>query len=152
MTQRVAKEIPLSSLTIRKYEKPHTKDERMLIKRFCLSIGLLEPGDSRDIIIDILTVFIEKAKQRQALTINELIEETKTIRRKLSLSEKGCSEPNIRRQVLRLKNAGLVEKQKNKYRIKEFLSTEELTQDVVKKKADEILERVLLYAKAIDNI
>ncbi len=152
MTQRVAKEIPLSSLTIRKYEKPHTEDKRMLIKRFCLSIGLLEPGDSRDIIIDILTVFIEKAKQRQALTINELIEETKTIRRKLSLSEKGCSEPNIRRQVLRLKNAGLVEKQKNKYRIKEFLSTEELTQDVVKKKADEIIERVLLYAKAIDNI
>jgi hypothetical protein len=39
-------------------------DGRELVRKFCLSTGLLQPGDSRDVMVDILYVLL-KARQRK---------------------------------------------------------------------------------------
>jgi len=51
--RNVCKEIPLAEITLRKYERPSDLSKRDLIRKLCLSIGLLQPGDSRDIIVDV---------------------------------------------------------------------------------------------------
>ena len=66
VVQKVAKEIPLSQMTLRKYEKPRNLSKRELVKKVCLSLGLLQPGDSRDVIVDILVVLL---RHRKGLTI-----------------------------------------------------------------------------------
>ena len=63
----ISKDTPLSEITFRRYEKPNAK-ARELVRKFCLSIGLLQPGDSRDIIVDILQVLIQSSKQKQMLS------------------------------------------------------------------------------------
>ena len=59
MTQTISKDTPLIEITLRKYEKPYFEDKRDLVRKYCLSLGLLQPGDSRDIIVDILHVIID---------------------------------------------------------------------------------------------
>ena len=58
------KDIPLSEITLRKYEKPNNLEKRELIRKICLSLGLLQLGDSRDIIVDILMVLVEANKNK----------------------------------------------------------------------------------------
>ena len=53
---KISKDIPLAEITLRKYEKPTNLKGRDLVRKLCLSIGLLQPGDSRDVIVDILNV------------------------------------------------------------------------------------------------
>src|SRR3989338_5158478 len=50
---KISKDTPLAELTLRKYEKPYTMSRRDLMRKICLSTGLLQPGDSRDSIVDI---------------------------------------------------------------------------------------------------
>ena len=45
---KVSKDIPLNEITLRRYEKPNLQG-RELVRKLCLSIGLLQPGDSRDV-------------------------------------------------------------------------------------------------------
>ncbi len=59
---KISRDTPLAEITLRKYEKP-TMSERELVRKFCLSIGLLQPGDSRDVVVDVLHVLL-KAKQK----------------------------------------------------------------------------------------
>ena len=60
MAKKVSKDIPLAEITLRKYEKPGELSKRDLIKKLCLSVGLLQPGDSRDVIVDIFYVLKEE--------------------------------------------------------------------------------------------
>ena len=60
----IAKDMPLAEITLRRYEKPANLSERELVRKLCLSVGLLQPGDSRDVIVDVLNVLI-KAKKMQ---------------------------------------------------------------------------------------
>ena len=62
------KDIPLSEITLRKYEKPNNLEKRELVRKICLSLGLLQLGDSRDIIVDILMVLIESNKNKEEIT------------------------------------------------------------------------------------
>jgi len=55
-------ETPLMEITLRRYESPHNLNKRDTLKKLCLSLGLLQPGDSRDVIVDILLV-LERAKK-----------------------------------------------------------------------------------------
>ena len=151
MAAKVAKEIPLSSITLRKYEKPYQAGERELVKKYCLSVGLLEPGDSRDVIVDLLIVLLKASSDKKMLIVEDIVRLTADERKHHKLDDKGCSEPNIRRQLLRLKNLGIVEKMQSKYRIKEFMSLTEIAEEVVKKRTEDILNRIILYSKAIDN-
>ena len=115
-------DFPLAEITLRKYESPYSLSQRELVKKICLSLGLLQPGDSRDVIVDILLVLLESNKSKRALTSDEVKEKVIESRKAASCDEKGIAESNIRRQLKRLRDIMLVEKAENKYRISEFES------------------------------
>ena len=113
-------DIPLAEVTLRKYEPPYGSNRRELVKKVCLSLGLLQPGDSRDVIVDILLVLLESNKSKRALSSDEIQQKVIESRKTSSCEEKGIAESNIRRQLKRLRDIMLVEKSENKYRISEF--------------------------------
>ena len=120
------REVPLSEITLRRYEKPYTSSKRELIRKVCLSLGLLQPGDSRDIVVDVLLVLEEARIQNKWLSSFEVKDLVEASRRSASLEIKGIAESNIRRQLKRLRDILLVDKQENLYRISEFASLHEL--------------------------
>ena len=146
--KNISTDTPLSEITFRKYEKPSNLDQRELTRKICLSIGLLQPGDSRDVIVDILNVLIQN--KTKELNSEEIKNEVIKLRKKHKLQLKGIAASNIRRQLRRLRSLFLVEKIKNNYRITEFdnlINTfeEKIEQFYLKS----ILERVKEYFKAI---
>lgn len=60
-------ETPLMEITLRRYESPSNLNERETLKKICFSLGLLQPGDSRDIIVDILLI-LEEAKKHKKIS------------------------------------------------------------------------------------
>ena len=151
--KKVSSETPLFELTLRKYEKPQTKKERVLVKRLCLSLGLLQPGDSRDVIVDVLHVLFRSRKKKQLLSVDD-IEKKVVMNRKLhKLQLQGIAPSNIRRQVKRLRNLMLVEKVKSKYRISEFLEVGEIFAEKIEKFLLEgVVQRVKEYLSAADEL
>ena len=108
----ISKDTPLAEITLRKYEKPHNEMSLYDIsRRVLLSLGLLQPGDSRDVIVDVFVVIITS----KGLNSLEIIDKTITFRKSRQVPIKGCTSPNIRRQIMRLKQMFLVEKQNNLY-------------------------------------
>ena len=120
MVKTISREIPLAEITLRRYEKPSKLSERELVRKLCLSIGLLQPGDSRDIIVDILHVLVKAKKQKKELTSDEIEKQVIEARKKQKLALHGIASSNIRRQLKRLRDLFIVEKVKNNYRINEF--------------------------------
>src|SRR3989338_8772372 len=108
MTRKiVSKDTPLAEITLRKYEKPSSDmHKRDIIKKLCLSVGLLHPGDSRDIIVDIFHVLIES---KDTLDSEEVQKRVIEYRKKRNLVLKGVAQSNIRRQLRRLRELFLVE-------------------------------------------
>ena len=103
------KETALAEITLRKYEKPADLQQRDLIKKVCLSLGLLQEADSRDVVTDILQVLIENSKQRRPLTSFEIKGLVEQNRKRHNLELRGIAESNIRRQLKKLKDLFLVE-------------------------------------------
>ena len=66
------KDIPLAEITLRRYEKPYQTEKRELIRKICLSLGLLQPGDSRDVIVDIMEVMLKAKQEKKHLSSEEL--------------------------------------------------------------------------------
>lgn len=126
-------ETPLMEIILRRYESPHNLSERDALKKICLSLGLLQPGDSRDIIVDILLVLEKAKKGKRELSAVEVKDELLEIRKKNGLSLNGTADSNIRRQLKRLRDVFLVEKVKNNYRILEFMSLEDIFNEKIKK-------------------
>lgn len=126
-------ETPLMEVTLRRYEAPHNLNERDTLKKICLSLGLLQPGDSRDIIVDILLVLENAKKDMQELSANEIKDQLIDIRKKNGLSLNGTASSNIRRQLKRLRDVFLVEKVKNNYRILEFMDLEQIFEEKIQK-------------------
>ena len=122
----VSKDIPLAEITLRKYEKPYDSSKREIIRKICLSIGLLQPGDSRDIIVDILLALEDARKDKKELTSFEVRDIVTKMRQDNSLETKGIAESNIRRQLKRLRDIMIVDKRNNLYRIAEFATLHEL--------------------------
>ena len=120
------KDIPLSEVTLRKYEKPVGLEKRELVRKICLSLGLLQLADSRDVIVDILMVLIEANKEKKRLTSDEVRVGVEGLRKKYSLEAKGLAESNIRRQLKRLRDAMLIDKVENKYYLSEHNSLKEI--------------------------
>ena len=112
----VCKEIPLAEITLRKYERPSDLSKRDLIRKLCLSIGLLQPGDSRDIIVDVFLILFNSEKP---LSSEKIQENVINYRKENNLSLTGIASSNIRRQIKRLKDIFLIEKNENGYRINE---------------------------------
>jgi|SRR3989344_222480 len=114
--RKVCREIPLAEITLRKYERPSDLSKRELIRKICLSIGLLQPGDSRDVIVDIFTILVNAEKPLGSEDIQEAVV---NFRKENNLPLIGIASSNIRRQIKRLKDVFLLEKINGGYRINE---------------------------------
>ncbi len=146
------KELPLSEITFRKYEKPYDLSKRELVKKICLSIGLLQPGDSRDIIVDVLLVLIKSVKEKKEIELGTIKQKVIELRKENNLEIKGIADSNIRRQLKRLRDLMLVEKNANSYKIAEFESLSKLFEDKIEKfLLPQIIERVKEYLSGLDR-
>lgn len=144
------RETPLAELTLRKYEKPFEIRGRELVKKLCLSLGLLQPGDSRDVIVDVFDVLL---RSREGVTAEHLESRVKEFRKIAKLPLKGIAPSNIRRQVKRLRDLYLVEKTGNLYRIAEGASLAELFEEKIEKfYLKTILERIKEYLRLMDQL
>ncbi|MBS3142584.1 hypothetical protein J4464_04320 [Candidatus Woesearchaeota archaeon] len=142
-----AKDTPLAEITLRKYEKPANIDGRDLVKKICLSLGLLQPGDSRDVIVDVLYVIL---KEKKAVTASDVEKKVIESRKKHNIPLHGIAGSNIRRQLKRLKDLLLIETIQNKYRMTENLTLLEIVEDKIEKYyLKSILERVKEYCRAV---
>ena len=152
MAKTISKDTPLSEITLRRYEKPGSISGRELVRKLCLSLGVLQPGDSRDIIVDILEVLISESKKKNLLSSEEIEKKVIESRKKHNLSTLGTASSNIRRQIRRLREIFLVEKVKNKYRITEFYNLKELFEEkIMKYFIASINERIYEYCEKIDE-
>ena len=127
------KDLPLSEITLRKYEKPAGLEKRELMRKVCLSLGLLQLGDSRDIIVDILMILNDANKTKEKISSEEIRARVEISRKKYSLETKGLAESNIRRQLKRLRDAMLIEKSENKYYLTEHVSLAEIFENSIEK-------------------
>jgi hypothetical protein len=148
----MVKDLPLGEITLRKYEKPYDSSRRELMRKICLSIGMLQPGDSRDIVVDVMMVLDSARLGKRWLSSFEIRNLVEAERKKNSLEARGLAESNIRRQLKRLGDAMLVDKQSNKYRISEFASLGELFEEKIEKfLIPQTLERVKEYFRKLDD-
>ncbi len=146
----IAKDTALAEITLRKYEIPSNLTQRELIKKLCLSIGLLQPGDSRDIIVDVLLTLTNKNKMLSAKEIEDKVIE---VRKKENLPLKGIASSNIRRQLKRLKDLFLIESISNEYRINENEKLINIFEEKIEKfYIKSIIDRIKEYFKEIDKI
>ncbi len=151
MPQTVSKEIPLGELTLRRYEKPGMAG-RDLVKKLCLSLGLLQPGDSRDVIVDVLLVLLQARQRKEMLYSESIKDKVIELRRNSNLPLFGIASSNIRRQLKRLKDLFLIESEANYYRISEFSSVSEIFQEKIESfYLQSLLARVKEYTQKVDE-
>lgn len=147
------KDIPLSEITLRKYEKPVGLEKRELIRKICLSLGLLQLGDSRDIIVDILMVLIEANKTKERLNSEEIGKRTEILRKKYSLETKGLAESNVRRQLKRLRDNMIIDKSENKYWLSENRNLKEIFENSVERFIiPQTIERIKEYLHELEKV
>lgn len=150
--KKISRDTPLMEMVLRRYEKPQSLETRDLVRKFCLSIGILQPGDSRDIIVDILYVLLRAKTEKKELaseTVKDLVIE---MRKEHNLPLLGVASSNIRRQLKRLRDVLLVEKIKNRYRITEFACLNESYKEKVEQLLlPSLLSRINEYYQEIDK-
>ncbi|MBS3064308.1 MAG: hypothetical protein J4472_00665 [DPANN group archaeon] len=143
--RKALKDTPLREITLRKYEEPSNLSRRELTKKFLLSIGLLQPGESRDVIVDIFHALLLARKNKEHLNIQQFCEKLST--------KPGASKPNIRRQLRRLKELKLIEKTSEGYRVTEFGSLQPIIDEfVLHYIVNPAIERVKQYAEHLDKL
>lgn len=144
------KDIPLSEITLRKYEKPVNLEKRELVRKICLSLGFLQLGDSRDVMVDILMVMIDSKNEK--LASEEIILRVESIRKKYSLDIKGLAESNIRRQLKRLRDGMLIDKKNNLYFLHENDSLKNIFEKNVEKfLVPQIIIRIKEYLEELEK-
>lgn len=149
MKKTISIDTPLAEITLRKYEKPKSANKRELVRKICLSLGLLQPGDSRDVAVDVLQVMLEAKKELSSTEIEKL---TITNREKHKLKILGVAPSNVRRQLLRLRDIFIVEKVKNNYRIKENSTLVSLFEENIEEYyLTSIINRVKEYLRETDR-
>jgi len=148
MAKTISRDVPLAEITLRRYEKPDFKG-RDLVRKLCLSLGLLQPGDSRDVIVDVLIVML---KAKKGLSSEEVEERVIAERKKNKLVLLGVAGSNIRRQLKRLRDIFIVEKVANNYRINENAKLSELFEEKIEKfLLPSVISRIKEYVKKIDE-
>jgi DNA-binding transcriptional ArsR family regulator len=146
---KISVDTPLAEITLRKYEKPNGESRRELVRKLCLSLGLLQPGDSRDVIVDVLQVMLESDSE---LTSTEVEHRVIERRKAAGLELLGIAPSNIRRQLLRLRDMFIVEKVKNNYRIRERTTLKAIFEENIEKYyLASIIGRVKEYADEVDR-
>ena len=143
---KMIQEVPLAEITLRRYEKPYETSQRELVRKVCMSLGLLQAGESRDSMVDIILVLEEARKAKHWLSSVEVRNLVEHSRKDNSLENKGLAESNIRRQLKRLRDLLLVEKRENAYRLAEFAPLKELFEAKIEKfLIPQTLERIKEY-------
>ncbi len=149
MAKKVSKEIPLAEITLRKYEKPYELKGRELIKKLCLSIGILQPGDSRDVIVDVFQTLVNAKNEVSSDEVEKLVVEN---RKKNKLQLLGIAPSNIRRQLKRLRDLFIVEKVANNYRIAENARLNDIFEEKIEQfYLRTIVDRVKEYFQAVQE-
>ena len=146
---KISRDTPLAELTLRKYEKPDSYKGRELVRKLCLTLGLLQPGDSRDVVVDVLHVMLQSEGLLSSKDVEERVIQNREAH---GVPLLGIAPSNIRRQLLRCRELFLIEKVKTSYRITE----NELFSAIFKEKLESyflnsILTRAKEYMAAIDN-
>ncbi len=132
---------PLLEVTLRKYERP-SGERKNLARTFLLSIGLLQPGDSRDTVVDIFDFLMQSAKNREVLKVKEIC----------SRLNQGDAPSNVRRHLRRLREVKLVEKTDGGYRIAEGFDLSLAFKYVTRKYIiSDVLDRIEMYASALEE-
>ena len=148
----MVKDIPINEIILRKYERPYNLEKRDLVKKICLSLGLLQSGDTRDVIVDILYVLLEESKNKNKIGSDTIKEKVEKLRKKNNLEIKGLAESNIRRQLKRLRDLMIIEKQNNLYHISEFEPLEKIFEDKIEKFiVQPNIERIKEYLRELDK-
>lgn len=149
ITMRVSKDKPIAELTVRKYPRPEGLDRRELIKRLCLSLGLLQPGDSRDVVVDVLQSIIDA---KNPMMVDQIIEDVQKRRKQHKLQLIGVAPSNIRRQIKRCRDLFLIEKINNAYQMTENMTLEEIfTEKIQQYYLRSILDRVKEYCHELSS-
>jgi len=119
-----------------------------LIRKICLSTGLLQPGDSRDVIVDIFHILLDSKKEMSCEEIRmDVIEKRKL--EKLPIN--GVAASNVRRQIRRLREMYFVEKVRNKYKINEDEDISVLFEEQIENFfLPAIVKRVKEYLKGLE--
>ena len=152
MAKTISKDTPLIEITLRKYERPYFDDKRDLVRKYCLTLGILQPGDSRDVIVDVLFALLMAKQEKSFLGSEEIKDFVIKIRKDRNLPMNGVASSNIRRQIKRLRDLTLVEKVRNLYRISEFARIGDIFDDKLQKYIiPSIIERVKEYNRKIDE-
>ena len=142
------KDIPLGEITLRKYEKPYDTNQRELVRKVCLSLGLLQPGDSRDIMVDLFLVLEESRKKQEWLSSFEIRDKIQKIRK----DSTGLAESNIRRQLKRLRDSMFIDKKENKYRMSEFAPLSEIFETKIESfLIPQTIDRIKEYLNKLDS-
>jgi len=153
MPKTISKDMPLSEITLRRYEKPYAMPKRDLIRKLCLSTGLLQPGDSRDVIVDVMHVLLDAKGKKVFMNSDKVREEVINLRKSNKMALNGIASSNIRRQLKRLRDLFLVEKIKNDYRITEFDEMHNLFEQKVEEYLiKNIVSRVKEYFQAVKDL
>src|SRR3989344_5441878 len=148
----MARDISLSEITLRKYEKPYNLEKRELVKKICLSLGLLQAGDSRDIIVDILLVLLDAGNVKKELSSEEIKAKVEETRKSHSLDMKGMADSNIRRQLKRLRDSMLVDKQQNLYKMSEFETLDRIFEQKIENfLIPQAIERIKEYLAELEK-
>ncbi len=123
-----------SELTVRELALP---DEvllarKSLVRWLALSLGLIMPNESRKLLLDILEVLLEFHVKEQSPTTRDVL---------ARLEEATGEKPNAKAvyyHLLRLKNAGILERVKGRYRLGDGdnRSLKELFRGIYLKKTD----------------
>lgn len=136
---------PLSGISLNEFEKP-TNDYNVNMRRLCISLGLVRPGESRIAIVYILDILIKaRKKKKEGLDSYEIVNELYKKKIKIVYA-------NILRDIRKLINAGLVEKRNNLYRIRENMKLNEIVTSFIKPYIiDRTLKKIEEYADAVEK-
>lgn len=149
---KISRDTPISEITLRRYEKPYDLNRRDLVRKLCLSSGLLQPGDSRDIIVDILHVLLQAKRPNELLSSEDIRERVIDMRNENNLPLVGVASSNVRRQIKRLRDLFLVEKVRNNYRITEFENISIIFNEKIEQYLlSSVLDRIRDYCKKVDE-
>lgn len=139
-----SKDIPLQEITLRRYESPQNLPIEELAKKFLLSVGLIQPGESRDVLVYIFRILLSARRNKQLVPIEKFLE--------LLKNKPGGSPPNIRRQLRRLKDLKLIERLPSGYRITEFCSISKVIETYIEPFViNQSIDRLKEYAKMLDT-
>jgi Fe2+ or Zn2+ uptake regulation protein len=142
--------VPFDEITLRSYGDLSEVSGRELVHKICLSLGLLQPQDKRDAIVDVFQVVLLASKKEEWLSSKDVHEKVIENRSSFNLSLDGTAESNIRRILKELRDYGFLEKVKAKYRFVNFDMPSHIFLKIVDKRVNHLVERNLEYLKQLE--